>query len=119
MAKKTRDFDQYLKERQNKSSSFTLFGQTITLPPTLPYDAVLRFNALQDQKETDEIGKDDMFSIFESVVGKKNIDKLSGNVEFDIDLMVEIIKFALEAYGVGKTEEDTKEEEEPTEGPKK
>lgn len=116
MARTIKNFDKYLKERKKQSSEFILFDQTIVLPPTLPYDAVLRFNALQMRNASEELSLDDMSSIFEAVIGKSNVELLIGHVEFDIDLMTEIIKFALESYGVGNDSKSV--EEEPTEGPK-
>jgi hypothetical protein len=115
MARTVKNFDNYLKERQKTGSEFIVFGQTIQLPPTLPYDAVLRFSALSKRNENEEVSHDDLFLIFESVIGEKNVDKLKGHVEFDIDLMTEIIQFALEAYGVDQKREQT---EDVSSGPK-
>lgn len=113
MAKKNKDFDSYLQERRKLSSEFTVFGETFILPPTIPYDAVLLFEMLQERGQSEEVSGETLFDIFQAVIGKANVDKLRQHVEFDVDLMTEIIKYALDVYGVTENKsEDT------TPGPK-
>jgi hypothetical protein len=110
MNRKFKDFTQFVEERRKISPTFTIFGNTYTLAPTLPYDAVLRFQALQMRNASDELSADDMFALFESMVGKDTVDDLRKYAEFDVETMTEILKYAFEVYGVRneESEDETK-----------
>lgn len=98
-----RDFDLFIAERQKTAPSFKVFGKEYFLPPTIPYDAVLRFRALSKRKKNDEMTEDEVFTLFESLVSKVVVDELRTHAEFDIDLMTEVMKYVLEVYGVASS----------------
>ena len=95
-----RDFDQFIEERRKRSNGFTLFGKDYILPPTIPYDAVLRFQALSKRKRTDTIKDEELFQIFESLVGKETLEELRAYREFDVELMIEVMNYIFEVYNI-------------------
>lgn len=103
-----KDFDLFIAERQKTAPSFTAFGKEYFLPPTIPYDAVLRFRALSKRNADDAMTEDEVFTLFESLVGKVIVDELRTHAEFDIDLMTEIMKYVLEVYGVASSSPNPK-----------
>jgi hypothetical protein len=103
MTNKFKDFTRFVEERRKQAPSFVAFGETFFLAPSLPYDAVLRFQQLQSTNKDVQLDEDHIFVIFEAVIGKSNIDKLRMYAEFDIEFMTELLKFALQAYGVAQS----------------
>ena len=112
---KFKDFTKFIEERRKDAPKFILFGEEYILPPSLSYDAMLRFQALQERQQTDELSTEDVFQIFKAVVGEDNESRLRKHGEFDIDLMSEVIQFCLQAYGITDSVEEV---EEDTPGPK-
>lgn len=90
---KITDFDKYIKERRAFSPSFTLFGETYDLPPTLPYQAMLYI-----QSETAS-SADDQLYFFELLFGNKNaIETWKSYPDFDMDLVAKLTDWVLEVY---------------------
>jgi hypothetical protein len=95
-----KDFDAFIKERNKKNKKgFRAFGKTYTLPASIPYDAMLRIRALS-KNTNKEIGEEEVFTLFESLVGRATIDELRTHAEFDMDFMTELMKYTLEQYGM-------------------
>ena len=96
-----RDFDKFISERRkNKPNSFTMFGTEYHLPPTIPYEAVLQFNALTSEDKDTEVGNDKILMLLDSLIGRSNIDLLKAHVEFDMDLAIELLNYLLDVYGL-------------------
>lgn len=110
MAKKFKDFTKFIEERRKEAPSFQLFGEIFYLPPNIPYDAVLRVQALNNRDKTDELQDNDVFLLFKSIVGEDNEARLRKYGEFDVDVMVELIKYCLEVYGVTEETKVTSDE---------
>lgn len=102
-----RDFDAFLKEVEGKSHKYKLFGIEGVLPPTIPVGLVLHFALLQEREDTEEVGKDEILGMLYSLYGKSVVDRWVKEPTFDITLMQEMIKWALECYDLTKEPEET------------
>lgn len=102
-----KDFDTFIQERRLKGHSFKMFGTEYHLPPTIPYDAVLRFRALGKRSATDTVSDDETFDLFAALVGQTTVDSLRAHAEFDVELMTELMNYVLQVYGVTKAESGT------------
>lgn len=102
-----KDFDTFIQERREKGHSFRMFGTEYHLPPTIPYDAILRFRALGKRNPTDTVSDDETFDLFAALVGQNTVDSLRIHAEFDVELMTELMNYVLQVYGVTKTETNT------------
>lgn len=101
-----RDFDKFIAERRKKKpNGFTMFGTEYHLPPTVPYQAVLEFSALAQEDKDKEVGNDKILVLLAALIGADNVKALSSNVEFDMDIAVELLNYVLEAYGLKETKE--------------
>lgn len=95
MAKIT-DFDKYIKERRVVAPSFSLFGETYYLPPTLPYQAMLY---IQGDTVKNSGFEDDALYFFELLFGNKDvIESWKKQPEFDVDLISKLTNWILEQY---------------------
>lgn len=105
-----RDFDKFIKERKGtRAHSFTIFEEEYSLPPTIPYAAVLEFTALQKKEKDEEIANDQLLELLSSLIGKRNVDRLITYVEFDMEMAIELMNYVLEVYGL-KQKPQTAEE---------
>lgn len=107
-----RNFDKYIEERKNKRKEFALFGEKFYLPPTLSFDAVLRFKELGSRDKNETLNDLEVLDIFASIFGEvtlKRIKEIDTDNNFDIDLASELMKWALEEYGVTNKEEEVKD----------
>lgn len=102
-----RDFDTFIQERRLKGHSFKMFGTEYYLPPTIPYDAILRFRALGKRNATDTVSDEETFDLFAALVGQSTVDSLRLHAEFDVELMTELMNYVLQIYGVTKSEATT------------
>jgi len=93
-------FDKFVEAKRKTAPEFTLFGAKRTLPATLRYDAVLELQRLSKRQKDETVTEDEAFRIFELVLGTQLLLTLRAHDEFTMDLATEIIKWALEAYGV-------------------
>lgn len=94
MSKKI-DFDKYIKERRSVSPSFTLFGETYQLPPTIPYQAMLFIQGTYMDKSKE----DDELYFFELLFGNRDIiNTWISNPEFDMDLVSKLTMWVLDQY---------------------
>lgn len=94
-----KDFDAYLSERRQKSTNgFILFGKEYLLPPTMPFDAVLMFKEMQDRGEDTKLEYEDIVPVMEAIVGKDVFDEIRSHHEFDMDLMLNVLKYVMDAY---------------------
>lgn len=93
-----KNFDAVIAERQNRGHSFELGGITYLLPPSIPFDAVLRFADLSKRGKDAEVDQMEVIDIFKALVGEDNFTKLRANVQFDSELMLEIMNFILSIY---------------------
>jgi hypothetical protein len=98
-----KDFDLLLNERREKGHSFKMFGEVYYIPPSIPYDAVLRFRALGKRGATDTVSDDETFDLFESLVGSATLSELRKHSEFDVEIMTTLMQHILEIYGVTNT----------------
>lgn len=107
---KFRNFDELLAERQASAPTFQLFEKSYTLAKTLRYDALLALQRLAKRQADEKVSEDDTFATFEAVLGAEILDDLRKHTEFDVEMAAEIVKWALQEYGIaGKDEESPKE----------
>ena len=100
------DFDKYLKERAaNRNYSIKLFGNTYTLPPSLPYQVVLFFKSLATRSSDDVVDDEMIIDMFVLLFGKDAVADMKSKIDFDVDLMLEILRNVLEMYGIAKQAE--------------
>lgn len=103
-----RNFDDFIRERNKEHPSFTMFGETYNLPPTIPYAAVLQFRNLSKRGKKEQVSDMEVLDIFKALFGEDTLNSLKSHIEFDLDLAVELMQWSLKAYGVTRdTEEDT------------
>lgn len=109
------NFDEYLKERAaNRDYEIILFGETYKLPPSLPYQIVLFFKSLSTRKQDEMVDDEMIIDMFSLLFGKENVKKMQTRLEFDVDLMLEILRNVLEMYGVTKKADESDPKETPT-----
>lgn len=102
MAKIT-DFDKYINERRAKSPTFTLFGEEYTLPPTIPFSALLYLQAMASGEESY-----DMLKFFEVLFGGDEIvNRWKSHPDFDIDLVNHITGWILDQYKITGPKQET------------
>ena len=101
-----RNFDSFIKERKMERTTFTMFGETYTLQPSIPYAAVLQFRALSKRGQNEQLEDMEVLDIFGALLGNDILSSLQTHVEFDIDVAMELMKWALEQYGVTKKDGD-------------
>lgn len=92
-------FTHLINERKDRSHSFEFDGDTYLLPPTLPFDAVLRFAELSKRGADAQVQDMEIVDIFKSVVGEDNFMRLRKHVHFDIEMMIEMLNWVLSIYG--------------------
>ena len=95
-----KNFDDFINERTNRNVYFQVFGKTYELAPTLPYQAVLEFKRLAKRSKDTNLTDDDIFRIFESVVGTDIRQELSKNPRFDMELALSILNHLMSEYGL-------------------
>jgi hypothetical protein len=100
MAASFRNFDTFIKEKKKLAPSFEMFGNTYTLPPSLRYDAVLELQRLNKRQDTEEMSDEDTFNIFELFIGTQTLAELRANDDFTVDVAAELVKWALQQYGL-------------------
>lgn len=101
------NFDQLIRERKKKSHQFKMFDKTYTLPPSLPYAAMLEFVAFKNKQVSETVDDTQLLNLFQTVFGKEIVDSLASHAEFDIEVMITLLQWALQKYGVAG-ETDTK-----------
>lgn len=96
------DFDKYINERRQSRPNieFRVFGQTFSLPPTMPFDVVISLRHLALRSQDDEVSADEVFNMIESVIGAENLAKLRKNPEFDFDLAVVMLNRLISEYTI-------------------
>lgn len=105
------DFDAYIRERnKTRGVSFTLFDQTFYLSPTIPFDAALLLQSLSGRSSDENLDSDTVIQIFKKLVGEEIYQTICKNPQFDVDLMVSVMSWILEQYGLSKGTEQKKEE---------
>jgi len=93
------DFDKYIKERKRVSPQFTLFDTTYTLPPTMPYTAMLYIQSLASDDPTSKIKDDDILYFIKILFNDEAIiETWKSHSDFDIDLIETLTSWILEAY---------------------
>lgn len=103
-----RDFDKFIKERKGtRTHSFIMFGVEYTLPPTIPYAAVLEFTALQKRDATEEISNDKLLELLAALIGKNNVTELIKFVEFDMEVAIELMNYVLEIYNLKSRKDES------------
>jgi len=100
MAASFRNFDTFIKEKKKLAPSFEMFGKTYTLPASLRYDAVLELQRLNKRGDNEEMSDDDTFTIFELFIGTQTLAELRANDDFTVDVAAELVKWALQQYGL-------------------
>lgn len=106
---KKKNFDTYLEERKKKSPSFEMFGKEYVMAPTIPFAAVLSFRALSEKNKNEELQNMEILDLFKDIFGQDTLDSLSAHKEFDIDMAMELMKWAFEIYGVSTKENEVKD----------
>jgi hypothetical protein len=94
------DFDKYIKERRRVSPKFTLFGETYTLPPSMPYNAMLYIQSLSNEEASARINNDDLLYFFKLLFAEHvdAIENWKNHPDFDMDLISSMTSWVLEAY---------------------
>ena len=101
-----KDFDKYIKERQKERGiSFTVFGDTYFLPPTLPFEVVLFMQTLQGRDKDEKVDSTFVYDLFEKTIGSEQFRQIRAHPEFDTDLMLELIKYIFSAYGLSNVDD--------------
>jgi hypothetical protein len=94
------NFDEYIAERKKKSPQFTLFEKEYILPPSIPYRAVVYLQSLNKRNADDQINDEDILHFFALLLGKDAIATWQDNVNFDIDLIVHVMGWIVNQYGL-------------------
>lgn len=102
---KFRDFDTMIAERKEIAPQFKMFGKTYTLTPSLRYDAVLALQRLAKRASDENVSEEDAFNTFELILGADNLNDLRAHDDFDVDMAAEVVKWAMEQYGLAKQDE--------------
>lgn len=94
------DFDKYIKERKKTSPSFTLFGQTYVIPPSMPYKAMLYIQQLTSKNKDEVVEDDDLIYFFELLFANQvPLDDWKKQPDFDVNLISYMINWVLDQYG--------------------
>ena len=94
------NFDEYIAERKKSSPKFTLFETDYTLPPSIPYRAVLYLQSLNKRKADEQVSDEDILHFFALLLGKDAIANWQDNANFDIDLIVHIMSWIVQQYNL-------------------
>lgn len=95
---KYRDFDAFFREHRQEPIVLRYQAETHHLPSSLPVATTLRLKAMAGQAEA---GDDDIIKLFQSIFGAPRYAKwVSGGMT--IDQMVELLGWAMEAYGLAQ-----------------
>ena len=93
------DFDKYIAEAKKEAASFQLYGETHTIPPSIPLAVVMQFKALQMRDAHAQVTDDEIFHIFDHIFGAENRTQWQEK-GMDIGLMLRLISWAFTVYGV-------------------
>lgn len=102
------NFDQLIRERKKKSHQFKMFEKVYTLPPSLPYAAMLEFVAFKNKQASETVDDTQLLNLFQTVFGKDIVDSLATHAEFDIEVMIFLLQWALQKYGVANGDNEKK-----------
>lgn len=108
---KIHNFDAFLKERKKNAPQFRMFDEVFTLAPSLPYAAMLEFMAYKKRLADETVTDDQILALFTTVFGQENVDKLASHNDFDVELMIKLLHWALEIYGMSGGNSDPKGKE--------
>lgn len=104
MAKK--DFTRFRKEKEKDSPILEFNGKEYILPPTMRFEAVLAFKSLNERQKDETLNDMEVLDIFAALFGKRILDELMKEQEFDIDTASDMMKWALEQYGVSTADKE-------------
>lgn len=94
------DFDKYIKERRRTSPKFTLFGKDYTLPPSMPYNAMLYIQSLTTNGSQEGLKNEDLLYFFKLLFADHvdEIENWKNHPDFDMDLIGNMTSWVLDAY---------------------
>lgn len=106
-----RNFDAFIAEIQDKGPEFQLYGKRYKLPASPSLKAILLFIELQEKSEeeaTKELLLPAFRALFENVKCLDNLEENPAdcwlNSGMSLAVMIELLKWALEQYGIAQTE---------------